>query len=134
MNFRYRLMQFMSGRYGTDKLNNFILICAVAVSVINLFLRNYIIQLLVYLLIFYALFRVLSRNIDARRRENRWFCDKISFVSKQKEIYEQRKADKFHVYKKCPSCKAILRLPHRIGTHTTVCPRCSKEFRVKVRK
>ena len=127
-------MQFMSRRYGTDKLNNFIFICAAVISIINIFLRLYLIQILVYLLIFYAFLRILSRNIDARRRENRWFCDKINFLIKQKEIYEQRRADKFHVYKKCPQCKAILRLPHRIGTHTTVCPRCNKEFKVKVRK
>lgn len=134
MNFRYRLMQFMSGRYGSDSLSNTLLISAVAVSFINLFLRWGLLQFIVYLFIIYAFFRMLSRNMEARRRENRWFTEKLGFIKKQKEIYETRRADKFHVYKKCPACKAILRLPHRIGEHTTVCPRCGKEFKVKVRK
>ena len=134
MNFRYRLMQFMSGRYGADKLSNALLILAAVVSFVNLFVRTSILQLIVYALIIYAFFRMLSRNIEGRRRENQWFNEKLSFLKKRKEFYEQKKADTFHVYKKCPACKAILRLPHRIGEHTTVCPRCGKEFKVKVRK
>ena len=134
MNFRYRLMQFMSGRYGTDQLFYAIITVAVVFSFINLFFHSFILQLLVYAFLGYALFRVLSRNLEARRRENYIFRDKVNFIKRKKEIYDQRRADKCHVYKKCPSCKAILRLPHRIGTHTTVCPRCNREFTVKVRK
>lgn len=134
MNFRYRLMQFMYGRYGTDELTYALFIFAAILSFINIFLRSGILQLVVYALVIYAIFRILSRNLEARRRENRFFKEKIGFIMKQKEIYENRKNDKLHVYKKCPACKAVLRLPHRIGTHTTVCPRCGKEFKVKVRK
>ena len=127
-------MQFMYGRYGTDELTYALFIFAARLSFINIFLRSGILQLVVYALVIYALFRILSRNLEARRRENRFFKEKIGFIMKQKEIYENRKNDKLHVYKKCPACKAVLRLPHRIGTHTTVCPRCGKEFKVKVRK
>ncbi len=141
MNFRYKLMQFMSGRYGMDELNYGLLGTAVVFSVVNIFLRVLriyyiwnIFQILVYTLVFYAFFRVLSRNIEERRRENLWFKRKTDIIRQKRETYNQRKADKFHVYKKCPSCKAILRLPHRIGVHKTVCPRCSKEFTVRVKK
>ena len=134
MNFRYRFMQFMSGRYGRDKLFDYLVVFAVALSVLNLIFRSYIVQLLVYAVLVYALFRFMSRNFEARRRENAWFNSKLNFAKSRKEFYEQKKADKFHVYRKCPSCKAILRLPHRIGVHTTVCPRCNKEFTVKVKK
>lgn len=134
MNFRYRLMQFMSGRYGNDSLNTALLIMAAIVSFLNIIFRSSLIQILVYLLIIYAFYRMLSRNFEARRRENNWFNSKMIFLKKKKEIYEQQKNDQFHVYKKCPRCKAILRLPRRIGKHTTVCPRCSFEFKVNVRK
>jgi len=134
MNFRYRFMQFMSGRYGTDELFYWIFFAAAVLSLINIFLRWAILQVFVYILVFYALFRFLSRNFEARRRENRWFREKTSLFKRQIELYNQRKLDKCHVYKKCPRCKAILKLPHRIGTHKTVCPRCSKEFTVKVKK
>lgn len=134
MNFRYRLMQFMSGRYGADKLLYGIFITAAALSFINLFLRSAVLQLLVYALIIYGVFRMLSRNIEARSRENRSFCEKLGILKRKKELYDKKKADKFHVYKKCPACKAVLRLPHRIGSHKTVCPRCGREFSVKVKK
>ena len=134
MNFRYRIMQFMYGRYGVDKLFYGIMVLAMVVSFVNLFARSGILQLLVYALVGYALFRFLSRNTYARKKENDWFIDKLSFIKKQREVAEQRKRDTLHIYKKCPACKAVLRLPRRIGVHTTVCPRCGKEFKVKVRK
>ena len=100
-----------------------------------IFLRYFsLLQLSVYAIIGYAIFRLLSRDHETRRRENRWFQDKVHFLRRRREIYEKQKNDKSHVYRKCPSCKAVLRLPHRIGTHTTVCPRCNKEFKVKVKK
>ncbi len=134
MNFRYRLMQFMSGRYGTDSLTNALLIFGAVVSFINIFIRSGIIQLLVYAVIIFAVFRVLSRNHEARRKENRFFNEKFNIFKSKMEIYRNQKNDKLHVYRKCPACKAVLKLPHRIGEHTTVCPRCGKEFKVKVRK
>ena len=127
-------MQFMYGRYGVDKLFYGIMVLAMFVSFINLFARFWVLQLLVYGLVGYAVFRVLSRNTYARKKENDWFIDKLNFIKKQREISEQRKRDTLHTYKKCPACKAVLRLPRRIGVHTTVCPRCGKEFKVKVRK
>lgn len=134
MNFRYRLMQFMSGRYGTDSLTNALLIFGAVVSFINIFIRSGIIQLLVYAVIIFAVFRVLSRNHEARRKENRFFNEKFNVYKSKMEMYRNQKNDKLHVYRKCPACKAVLKLPHRIGEHTTVCPRCGKEFKVKVRK
>ena len=134
MNFRYRLMQFMSGRYGTDMLFYVIIGTAAGISFLNLIIRSYAVQLLVYGLLFYAVFRMMSRNIEARRRENNWFCNKMNFFKKQRDFNRRKKADSLHIYKKCPFCKAILRLPHRLGVHKTVCPRCGKEFTVKVRK
>ncbi len=134
MNFRYRLMQLMSGRYGVDNLFYAIFTVAAALAFLNIFIRSGYLQLLVYALMMYAIFRMLSRNLEARRAENRWFNKKMSFIKSKRDIYNQQKADKCHVYRKCPSCKAVLRLPYRLGVHKTVCPRCGKEFTVKVKK
>lgn len=134
MNFRYRLMQFLSGRYGVDKLFYGIMGLAAAIAFLNLFIRQYFVQIVVYALLFYALFRILSRNHEARIKENKWFIGKISFLKNKKDFYYRKKSDSLHVYKKCPTCKAVLRLPHRVGVHKTVCPRCGREFTVKVKK
>lgn len=134
MNFRYKLMQFMSGRYGTDRLTYILVTTSAVIAFLNVFIRSLSLQIIVYAIILYAFFRILSRNISARRRENDFVINKLNFIKHKRELYNRRKNDKLHVYKKCPACKAILRLPHRIGKHTTVCPRCGKEFKVKVRK
>lgn len=134
MNFRYKLMQFFSGRYGYDGLSGGIFILAAATAIVNVFLRSYLAQLFVYALILYALFRTFSRNIEARKRENAWFLKKLNFIRRKSELYKRQKNDSLHIYKKCPKCKAILRLPRRIGKHRTVCPRCSHEFSVNVKR
>ena len=141
MNFRYRLMQFMSGRNGPDLLTFVSIGLAMALSFVNIILSFFtnrlvtsLVQLLVYALLGYAIFRFMSRNISARHKENEWFVSRLYFLKRKRELYNNRKADKCHVYKKCPYCKAILRLPHRLGKHKTVCPRCNKEFTVKVKK
>ena len=140
MNFRYRLMQFMSGRYGPDETFYVIFIAAVILSVANIFIRfasvglYIVIQLIVYALIIFAVFRMFSRNTEQRRKENFWVREKLGFLKRKKDFRAQKKADKVHVYKKCPACGAVLRLPRRIGVHKTVCPKCGKEFTVKVKK
>lgn len=134
MNFKYRLMQFMSGRYGVDSLFYVIFGVAAVLSIINCFIRSLILQIIVYAIVVFAFFRMMSRNIEARRRENQWFNKtKIMFVNKR-NIRRQRKADYSHIYKKCPRCHAVLRLPRRKGKHTTVCPKCNKQFKVFVFK
>lgn len=134
MNFKYRLMQFMSGRYGVDSLFYVIFGVAAVLSIINCFIRSLILQIIVYAIVVFAFFRMMSRNIEARRRENQWFNKtKIMFVNKR-NIRRQRKADYSHIYKKCPRCHAVLRLPRRKGKHTTACPKCNKQFKVFVFK
>lgn len=134
MNFRYRLIQFMSGRYGVDGLFYVLFGVSAILSVSNCFIRSSILQMLVYAIVVYAFFRVMSRNIQARRRENQAVNKLIMGIKYKYNVYRQRKADYNHVYKKCPRCHAVLRLPRRKGKHSTVCPKCSKEFKVYVFK
>ena len=138
VNFRYRLMQFMSGRYGVDTAFYVIVIVAMVLAFINCFIFiapiRFVIQLIVYLLMFFAIFRMFSRNITARSAENQKISALVNKVKHNISVRRQRHADATHIYKKCPKCKAVLRLPRRPGKHTTVCPKCSNQFSVKVRK
>lgn len=134
MNLRYKLMQFMRGRYGIDGLFYVLFGTAAIMALINFFLHSLILQLVIDAVIIYAFFRVLSRNYYARSRENRAFSALKNEIIKKRNTYLQRKADYTHVYKKCPRCHAVLRLPRRKGKHTTVCPKCEKRFKVYVFK
>ena len=68
----------------------------------------------------------------ARRKENDFvfgiFRRIKGFFKLQKNKFKDRKT---HVYRKCPKCKAVLRLPKAKGKHTVVCPRCKNRFEVR---
>ena len=134
MNFRYRLMQFLSGRYGVDTLFYVLFVLSAILAFINCFLRLWPLQLVVYAIMFYAIFRMFSRNISARTKENRIVTGWLFKLKNNMATRKSRKADVTHIYKKCPNCKATLRLPRKKGKHKTVCPKCSHKFSVRVYK
>ena len=67
-----KLQRFLYGRYGTDTFNFALLISGVVFSLLgSLFFRP--LYFLADILLIYALFRALSKNIPARQRENQAF-------------------------------------------------------------
>ena len=128
-----RFASFMIGRYGIDRLYYFLLAVCFIFIVINLFINSLVISILEGGLFLYAIYRVMSRNVYKRQRENEKF---IKFVDKPKKFFNLQKCKKrdkkTHVYKKCPSCKNNLRLPRQKGEHTVVCPCCKHRFDVKI--
>lgn len=134
MNFRWRLMRFMSGRYGADALFYVLFIISAILAFVNIFVRSVVLQIIVYAIVLIAVLRVFSGNIAARSRENRAVLGVINKVRGVYNLRRQRKADYTHIYKKCPRCHAVLRLPRKKGKHSTVCPRCNKSFSVRVYK
>ena len=123
----------MYGRYGTDTLSKvllyvyfaFVLIC----TIVSIFVRSIWFSLFYYVvasaLVVWMFSRMFSKNIAARKRENDKFC---GFFRLRKNKFRDRKT---HVYRKCPACKAVLRLPKAKGKHFVVCPRCKNRFEVK---
>ena len=122
--------RFMYGRYGADELNIALLICALAISLLNtilsLFLRlnyiySYFISPALYLVMFgllgFGLFRTFSRNIYARQKENRWFKQRW-----------QRLRDRKNRYFRCPKCKQTVRVPKGKGKISIHCPKCGEKF------
>lgn len=128
-----KLYKFMYGRYGTDILSKvmlwFYLGWIILFTVIFIFVDSIWLSLFYYLsttaMIFWIFFRMFSRNIAARRRENDRFC---GFFKLRRNRFRDRKT---HVYRKCHACGAVLRLPKAKGKHYVVCPRCKKRFEVK---
>ena len=131
------LSRFLYGRYaehGIDKLNKLLVILAVIISVINLMLGSFALYIIQSALIFWFLFRLLSRNIPARVSENEALKRLEKKVKTSASIFKRRYNErKTHVYKTCPNCKAKLRFPRVKGTHNACCPKCKKNFTVRVR-
>ena len=129
-----RLLSFLKGRYGIDETFYLLFGISCAFAIANLFLRLWQLQIVIYIISAIAILRFFSRNYTARSRENKIIAEAFSGLRNRFRTYKTRKADKMHIYKKCPNCKAVLRLPRRKGKHTTVCPNCHSEFSVRVFK
>ena len=67
---REKFYRFMQGRYGVDQLYRFIFFLALVLMIINTFLRNPMLNLVIYALLILDIFRMLSRNHSARYAEN----------------------------------------------------------------
>ena len=91
MDFRYRLMRFMSGRNGPDELFALIFAVSVILSVINIFVRSSILQIAVYAVMLLALFRLFSRNTERRRRENEKLLSMLG-VFRRKKAFTSKNA------------------------------------------
>ena len=70
---RNALQRFMYGRYGNDQLNLFLMGLYLALYLVYLFVRADLLYLVSFALLAVTLFRMLSRNVERRRRENIWF-------------------------------------------------------------
>ena len=131
--FTDKLIRFMYGRNGNDKLNQFLFWVYFVLLLANLFLKSVILWIIELILVALYTFRFLSRNIYRRQTENRKFLkiwNKFTgFFKLQKNKFRDRKT---HVYRKCEHCKAVLRLPKKKGKHTVRCPQCNKTFSVKI--
>ncbi len=113
--------QFMVGRYGTDKLNTAILVAGLIACLLSMFLRlpllNWVLTMVSYALMGYALFRMFSRNTYKRYEENRKYL----------RFLEQFK-DKDHRYYACPRCRQTVRVPKGKGKISITCPKCKEKF------
>lgn len=123
----------MYGRYGNDQLNNALLVLYLILAVVDIFVPTFVISILMIAIIITVFVRMLSRNVYRRRTENEKFL-KVwrpisSWIKFQRDKFRDRKT---HAYRKCPDCKAILRLPRKPGSHTVSCPKCKKRFDVKI--
>ncbi|MBE6757298.1 MAG: hypothetical protein E7552_01950 [Ruminococcaceae bacterium] len=130
----YAIARFMQGRYGVDALQKALLWVYCGVIVLNLFAGSWMLMSAEFVLIGFWLFRTLSRNIPARMRENEWYLKRSESARRFGKLQKNRWRDrKTHVYRTCPHCKATVRLSKaNRGRHACDCPRCRKEFSVRI--
>lgn len=117
----YGLRQFMAGRYGNDKLNMVLLWIGAGACIIAIFVPYAPVYLLLtlisYVMMFWAFFRMLSRNTYKRYQENRKYL-----------MLLQRLKDRDHRYYDCPRCRQPVRVPKGKGKISISCPKCKEKF------
>ena len=150
----YRLMQ---GRYGNDEFSQFLMIAGIVVIFASNFLRVGLLHTLGWVMLIYAYFRVMSKNISKRQQENYKFLQLKSRLLSRKPAgnagagqskWKQRKAQKQQAkqqqtdysqyqqqadvenynYYRCRNCGQIVRVPKGKGTVKITCPECKNSF------
>ena len=115
------IRRFMQGRYGTDKLNIFLLRTAFVLMLIDLFLPVGTLKLIFWILpmalMALSILRSFSRNIYRRYEENRKYLQLMDMVK-----------DRHHRYFNCPKCHQRVRVPRGKGKISITCPKCREKF------
>ena len=121
------LQRFMTGRYGTDQLNMFMLVLAIVLSLLANILNFSVLSIIGFVLIILCFIRMLSRNLYARRKENDrfikvWWPIRTKITNKFHQLKDSRK----YKYFSCPACHATLRVPRGKGKIAITCPKCGE--------
>lgn len=111
--------RFMVGRYGQDALGVALVVCGWVLFLIGGLLWRPAHTLACAALV-YCLFRMLSRNYTARRKELAWFSRQLAPFR-----------DRAHRYFHCPACRQTVRVPKGKGRISISCPKCGRRFERK---
>lgn len=129
----YRMRQQMEGwLYGRNGMDDFAKICygiGLFLLFMNFFIHSRWVSLVSMGFLCYALFRIFSKNIGKRQKENMMFLQLIRGPEKYVHLYrlriQNRKESRYYL---CKGCEQIIRVPRGKGRIEITCPRCKKKF------
>lgn len=123
------LQRFMMGRYGTDGLNLGLMVVGMVCSLVSSIFDWWIVLIISYICFGAMFFRMFSRNIPARQKENIAAVKFFRPVSLKLKLWHQMWTyRKTHRYFKCPNCRQQIRVPKNKGKIRIICPKCRKDF------
>ena len=126
--FRNSLRRFLCGRYGMDELGHALICAGLGLLLVSVLFDSFVVNLISLAVYGFALYRLLSRNFNARRRENEWYLRVSAPATRRVRLWRNMLRDKEHRYFKCPGCKKYLRVPRGKGRITISCRSCGCKF------
>ena len=150
--FQRKLNNFFSNRNGIDEIGFVCFGLNIVFAILWFFIPDYYIFLFLELAAFgYSLFRIFSKNIYQRQKENTAFCNffkrifkkgtknrpkrqRIIKVKKQKVKKEKVIKDKNYIYKACPHCNSEIKIKKgKKGERIIMCTKCYTETKFKIK-
>ena len=143
-NFIQRIIAFMQGRNGIDRLGMFTMLMYLLFNGIKMCFRFFMpvyffLWGVAIIFLVLTVFRVLSKNLERRRHEAlsfERFLVRINFdgfvfaVNKKLKRLSVRLAQiRTHRFRTCPQCKRHLRLSRKRGVRHITCPECGRKFK-----
>lgn len=137
--FRQKFADFMQDRYGTDDLARALTLAVIVLLVVSLIcmvaglgLVSTVISLVALLLILWCFFRMCSKHIDAREKENaRWQAFSKNWDSYAAFLKNWATYHKDYKVFRCPHCGEVLKVPKGKGKIRVTCPVCHTKFEKK---
>lgn len=126
---REKLRDFMIGRYGSDSMGRFLLGASMVCLLLSSLFHSLLLRWIAWGLLFWELYRFLSRDVGKRSQENTVFYalkNKFTADAQQKKLeWDQRNE---YRYFRCPQCGQKLRVPTGRGKISITCPKCQNQF------
>ena len=120
-----KIQQFMVGRYGSDEFSQFLSIGGLVLSLLGNIPFLWFLYFIGTAMIFYSVFRTLSKKYDKRRKELNWYLVWSEKPKAQIKLLINKIRDrKTHRYFRCKQCKTIMRVPAGRGKIEITCPKC----------
>ena len=124
-----KFYRFMAGRYGNDQFSRFLSVLALVLLILNLFLKKSVLWLLAVALLVYLYYRTFSRKLEKRRAENeKYLRIRYRLTNGFRNWKDRQKQKKDYCFFRCPSCKAMLRVPRGKGRIRVTCRKCGNAF------
>ena len=120
------MKKFMFGRNGVDALFIFSFVLYLVLLGLNFIFVSPVIYYIELIILFYSIFRFLSRNLPKRQAENAKFLKIFKTIYPNADTYKDRLLDgsKYSFYE-CPKCGATLRFKKQKGKFSITCPKCN---------
>lgn len=127
-----KMVEWGRGRNGVDELSSSCTNVAVLLVIIDLFAHTSWLSIVALVLLGYSWFRISSKSIPSRRKENAsyvktagpvvpWLVNPISAARENKD----------YKHLSCPSCGQRVRIPRGKGKVRITCPKCHERFEGK---
>lgn len=129
---KQRINQWMQGRNGADDFSTTVIVLAMVLYLIGVFAHFKMVLFLALVAVIYGFFRMTSRNIEARRAENREFLKRVGparpWIKNPPAAWKEFRAYKHLI---CENCGQRMRIPRGRGKLRVSCPRCGHKFEYK---
>ncbi len=126
------LRKFMVGRNGADHLSVAFIVLFIILNIVSLFVSSTVLYILYLALLGIFVFRLLSKNIAARQRENCQFLQIWRPIqSKCSKFFRRLKSMRDYKYFKCAQCKRTIRVPRGKNKIRVTCPHCGHKEIIK---
>ena len=117
--------RFFNERNGADALSCFLIGVAFFLVIMFLIVQKKYLTLIALIPIGFAIWRILSKNLTKRTKENAAFVGFFRSLSGKYRLTRDRVRDrKTHVYFRCGCCERWIRVERGLGEVEVTCPGC----------